>query len=279
MRVDSHHHFWNYSAAQYGWISPQMAVLRRNFTAADLKREIDAVGIDGVVSVQARQSVAETQWLLDIAAANPFVLGVVGWLPLADERVQSEMERLSHFPLLKSVRHVVQDEPDDAFILGAEFNRGVELLKDYGLVFDILIFARQLANSIQFVDRHPEQEFVLDHIAKPTIRLAEFDSVWEKHIRELAKRPHVTCKFSALVTEVRDADWTVESLRPYWDVVLEAFTPARLMFGSDWPVCLLRSQYVAWVDAVKELSSGLTRAEQDDLWGNTATRAYRLSQH
>ncbi len=276
MRLDSHHHFWNYSASAYPWISEQMSVLRRNFNAADLQAEIKAVGIEGVVTVQARQSIEETEWLLATAAEHKFIRGVVGWLPLASGTAQAEMERLSHDPLLKSVRHVVQDEADDAFILGEDFNHGVTLLKDYGLVYDILIFARQLANSIRFVDRHPEQEFVLDHIAKPTIAAAKFDDMWAKQFRELAKRPNVTCKFSALVTEVRDSDWTVEMLQPYWDVAVEAFTPARLMFGSDWPVCLLRSPYSAWFTAVEQLASKLSASEKADFWGLTAARAYRI---
>ena len=276
MRIDSHHHFWNYTPAAYPWIGPHMAALQRDFAPADLQAEIAAAGIEGVISVQARQSIEETEWLLATAAKHDFIRGVVGWLPLADAEVQSEIERLSHDSRLKSLRHVVQDEPDDAFILGGDFNRGVGLLKHYGLTYDILIFARHLPNTIRFVDLHPEQEFVLDHIAKPTISAAKFDETWAQNIRQLAQRPQVTCKFSALVTEVRDSQWTVQQLRPYWDVVLEAFTPRRLMFGSDWPVCLLRSSYAAWVAAVRELSADLTADEQADLWGNTAHRAYHL---
>ncbi len=277
MRIDSHHHFWDYSAEAYPWISEKMSKLRHDFKADHLKTEIAAAGLDGVVSVQARQSIVESDWLLEVASTSDFVKGVVGWVPLANSDVRSEIERLSHFPLFKSVRHVVQDEPDDAFILGANFNRGVSLLKEYGLVYDILIFARQLSNSIKFVDQHPEQEFVLDHIAKPTIVAAEFDKVWATNIRELAKRPNVTCKFSALVTEVRDETWTVETLRPYWDVAIEAFTPDRLMFGSDWPVCLLRSEYQDWVAAVEELSKSLSPTERTAFWGGTAARAYQLT--
>lgn len=278
MRIDSHHHFWNYTAAEYPWISDSMSVLQRDFGPADLLAEIEAMGIDGVISVQARQSLEETQWLLEIAAQHPYIRGVVGWLPLANSDVRQEMERLSHDPLLKSVRHVVQDEVDDAFILGQDFNRGVALLKDFDLVYDILIFAKQLANTIRFVDQHPAQQFVLDHIAKPTIAAGEFDAHWAIHFRELAKRPNVTCKFSALVTEVRDREWTIAALQPYWDVALEAFSPARLMFGSDWPVCLLRSQYSAWVSAVEQLASQLSTSEQSDFWGGTACRAYDLQQ-
>jgi L-fuconolactonase len=276
MRIDSHHHFWKFSQAAYPWIDARMSVLQRDFLPEDLKREITGLGIDGVVSVQARQSLEETEWLLELASQHDFIRGVVGWIPLQSQDAQSEIERLSHNDLLKSVRHVVQDEPDDAFLLGEEFNRGVTWLKDYGLVYDILIFARQLPNTVRFVDQHPDQEFVLDHIAKPTIAAANFDHLWAKHFRELAKRPNVTCKFSALVTEVRDLEWTVSGLQPYWDVALEAFSPQRLMFGSDWPVCLLRSQYAAWLEAVEQLAAQLTPSEREQFWHQTATRAYHL---
>lgn len=253
-----------------------MPALRRDFTISDLQREIGANGIDGVVSVQARQSIEETSCLLETAQANPCVRGVVGWLPLAEPGIRGELEKWSQHKLLKGVRHVVQDEPDDAFLLRADFNEGVGLLKEFGLVYDILIYAKHLPYAIEFVDLHPEQPFVLDHIAKPTIRQAHFDQCWAEQIRELAKRAHITCKFSAVVTEVRDPEWSTELLRPYWEVALEAFGPSRLMFGSDWPVCLLRSEYSRWVTTVEELSAPLSQAEKAALWGTTAIAAYRL---
>lgn len=276
MRVDSHHHFWNYSAEQYPWINADMDALRRDFTALDLEHEMQQASIDGVVSVQARQSIEETEWLLALAAEVDFILGVVGWLPLAARDARSHIERWSHFLKLRSVRHVVQDEPDDAFLLREDFNRGVELLKEYSLVYDILIFAKHLPNTLAFVDRHPQQQFVLDHVAKPVIRSGKFDQQWAGDLCKLAKRAHVTCKFSGLVTEVRDGQWSVETLRPYWDVALEAFGPERLMFGSDWPVCLLRSDYLRWVAAVEQLSAGLSLSERQAMWGQTAMRVYRL---
>lgn len=253
-----------------------MSTLRRDFTPADLLQVIEPAGIEGVVSVQARQTIEETEWLLELAANHDFIRGVVGWLPLARPDVGGELERCSHFSKLRSVRHVVQDEADDGFILGDDFNRGVSQLKDYDLVYDILIYAKHLPNTLLFVDRHPQQPFVLDHIAKPTIQSGAFDEQWARGVQELSKRPHVTCKFSGLVTEVRDAEWSVDTLRPYWDVVLEAFGPSRLMFGSDWPVCVLRSEYARWVDAAEQLSAKLSSVERQDLWGQTAIRAYGL---
>ncbi|MCR9294374.1 MAG: amidohydrolase family protein [bacterium] len=276
MRVDSHHHFWNYSPEQYGWISEQMQPLQRDFGPADLSILADQTKINGVVSVQARQTIEETRWLLEIARKQPLVWGVVGWLPLRSKDVESIIEEWTHDEYLKSARHVVHDEPDDAFILGEDFNRGVSLLKNYGLVYDILIFAKHLKNTIEFVDRHPEQMFVVDHIAKPNIRADQFDETWKRDLIELGKRPHVTCKFSGVVTEVRDADWDVELLRPYWDSALEAFGADRLMFGSDWPVCLLRSSYQDWVRTVEQLASSLSHDEQSAFWAQNAIRTYSL---
>lgn len=276
MKIDSHHHFWNYSAEEYGWIDDSMEKLRRDFLPADLKQAIDSVGFEGVVSVQARQTTVETQWLLDFAAENEFILGVVGWVELCCSSVSEQLDQFSNHPKLKAVRHVVQDEPDDEFILRDDFNQGVALLKNYGLVYDILIFERQLAASIQFVDRHPGQKFVLDHIAKPQIGKSLMDP-WQANIRELAKRPNVTCKVSGMVTEADHENWTPDELRPYWETVLEAFGPDRLMFGSDWPVCLLASGYVRWHETMSEYASELSESEKESLFGGTATEAYGLS--
>jgi len=286
MLIDAHHHLWQYSSSQYGWISEQMQVLRRDFLAADLHEVAQAVGVDGFVSVQARQSLAETEALLEIARQDPLVLGVVGWVPLAAEDLCDQLDRLCQSPWLKAVRHVVQDEPDDRFLLDEAFNRGVAALGRYGLVYDVLIYARQLPAAIEFADLHPAQPLVLDHIAKPTIT-AEFDHRWETNFRELAKREHVTCKFSGVVTEIRDQttilsnagqpeDWSLDQIRRYWEVALEAFTPKRLMFGSDWPVCLLRTPYARWVNTVRELAGSLSPDEQADLFAGNAISAYNL---
>lgn len=277
MRIDSHHHLWNYSPRHYGWISEQMSVLRRDFTPADLTATVEPHGVTGVVSVQARQSLEETHWLLALADAHPIIRGVVGWVPLMAPEIRDVLQSLSSADKLKAVRHVVQDEPDDNFILGDDFHRGVNLLKEFGLVYDILIFAKQLRPSIQFVDRHPDQPFVLDHIAKPSIRPGQLDQSWEAEIRDLARRPQVSCKFSGVVTEiVGTGEWSVETIRPYWDVVLDAFGPSRLMYGSDWPVCLLRSQYGAWVEAVEQLTKTLSESEQTAFWSGNAIAAYNL---
>lgn len=275
MRIDSHHHFWKYDPAQYGWISDEMAAIRRDFLPADLEAEIRAAGVDGVVSVQARQSVEETAWLLDLAEANDFIRGVVGWAPLISPRVREDIARFAPNPKLKAVRHVLQGESDENYMLRADFNRGIDALRELNLVYDILIYERHLPQTIRFVDMHRGQVFVLDHVAKPRIR----DNIlapWDRNIRELARRPNVYCKLSGLVTEADFRTWTEEQLRPYMEVVLEAFGPSRVMFGSDWPVCRVAVQYVRWHRIVAEFVSGLSPAEQDRVLGGTAVEAYRL---
>lgn len=276
MRVDSHHHFWNYSLEEYGWINEKMQVLRRDFAPKDLLAETQTTHIDYVVSVQARQEIQETRFLLEYAKNNSWIKGVVGWVPLAQNSIAKVLDSFQDQSLLKGVRHVVQDEPDEKFLDRDDFNAGIKLLRSFKLVYDILIFGKQLPMAIRFVDRHPNQPFVLDHIAKPVIAASGIDRQWEKDFRELAKRRNVDCKFSALVTEVRDPTWTVELLRPYWDVALEAFGPDRLMFGSDWPVCLLRSSYADWVAAVSVLAKDLSPQQQANFWGGNANRAYNL---
>lgn len=274
-KIDAHHHLWKYGP-DYGWINDSMSVIKRDFLPADLKKEIDAAGISGVVSVQARQTVEETRWLLELAAQNPFMKGVVGWLPLADPGFPEVLAGFAGNHKLKGIRHVVQDEPDDKFILGAAFNRGIAALQRTGLVYDILIFERHLPYAIQFVDRHPRQVFVLDHIAKPRIK-DRVISPWRENMKELARRPNVYCKLSGTVTEADHAKWTEADLKPYIETALEAFGPKRLMFGSDWPVCLLAATYKRWVETVTKAVAGLSQSEKDRFWGGTAAEAYKLS--
>ncbi len=275
MRIDAHHHFWCYTPAEYGWIDDSMAVLRRDFLPNELEHEIKAVGIDGVISVQARQSLAETRWLCELAAEHSFVKAVVGWVPLLDPNVKEYLETLAHCHTLKAVRHVVQDEPDDQFLLRDDFNRGIDALGDFWLAYDILILERHLPQTIEFVDRHPYQTFVLDHLAKPRARANQLDP-WASNIRKLAERENVYCKFSGLVTEANWQDWSESDLATYWLVVLDAFGPRRIMFGSDWPVCLLASSYHSWYELCRRFASTLSDNEQARIFGGTAIEAYRL---
>lgn len=274
MKIDAHHHFWNYNPVEYDWIDEPMQRIRRDYLPADLQKEISAVGIDGVVSVQARQTLEETDWLLEFADEHDFIRGVVGWAPLADADAQQSLERIAANPKLRGVRHVVQAEPDD-FLQRPDFNAGVSLLKNHNLVYDILVVERQLPPSIQFVDRHPEQIFVLDHIAKPQIGKNLLEP-WKKNIKELAKRKNVYCKLSGMTTEADFKNWTAKQLLPYVETVLEAFGAERLMFGSDWPVCLVAVEYADWFALVNDFFGKLASAERDHLFAQTAIEAYQL---
>jgi len=273
--IDSHHHFWSYTDADYGWIPPEWSVIKRDFLPADLAAEISAAGVDGVISVQARQSLVETDWLLGFAAKNDFIRGVVGWVPLVDPAVETHLDRYATHPKLRSLRHVLQAEADDAYMLREDFNRGISALTRRGLTYDILILECHLPNTLAFVDRHPNQTFVLDHIAKPLIK----DNIlepWARLIRELARRPNVACKLSGMVTEADVKTWTPAQLRPYFDGVLSAFGPSRLLFGTDWPVCLAGVSYSGWKHAVEAALSTLSASERAAVMGENAVRLYRL---
>ncbi|WP_319503386.1 amidohydrolase family protein [uncultured Draconibacterium sp.] len=275
MIIDTHHHLWNYNPVEFDWIDDEMATIRKSFLPADLQATLADTGVEGVVTVQARQSLEETNWLLKLASENDFMKGVVGWVPLADENIQQILDRYKSNLWLKGVRHVVQGEPDPEFILGKDFNKGISLLKNYNLVYDILIFEHQLPNTIRFVDQHPGQQFVVDHIAKPKIKINELEP-WAENIKELAKRENVSCKISGMVTEADYKLWTDEQLKPYFETVLDAFGPSRLLFGSDWPVCLVATNYSNWLDLVKKTISKLTNEEQDLILYKNAQRIYNI---
>jgi L-fuconolactonase len=276
MTIDSHHHLWKYSADQYPWISDDMAILRRDYWDRELSEIAKSHDVDGFVTVQARQSLVETETLLTLSESQSLIKGVVGWVDLASEEVCDQLDRFGGHKKLKGVRHVVQDEPDDQFILGRAFNRGVAALSGRNLVYDVLIFARQLGPAIEFVSSHPDIPMVLDHIAKPSIGGGSVDPEWTAGIRRLAELPNVACKFSGVATEVSAATWDLSTIRPYWDVVLEAFTPSRLMFGSDWPVCLLRTEYGRWIETARLLAGELSTDEQIQFFHKTAQRLYHL---
>ena len=275
MIIDSHHHYWHYNPEEYNWIDDSMKAIRKDFVPEMLEKTIQEAGIDGVISVHARQSVEETEWLIGLAHQNQFMKGVVGWLPLCQDDIEVYLIKYSGEKILKGLRHVVQGEPDPEFILRSDFNRGICLLKRYSLVYDILVVERQLPNTIKFVDLHPNQPFVLDHMAKPGIGRNEL-SPWKENIRELAKRENVNCKLSGMVTEADFNHWTPEQLIPYFDVILEAFGPDRLLFGSDWPVCLVATTYRSWAYLVMKNISTFSETEQAKIMGGNAVRIYDL---
>jgi L-fuconolactonase len=274
MKIDSHHHLWAINDTDYVWMSEAHAAIRRDFLATDLDAVLDESGIDGSVAVQARQMTGETEFLLDIADADPRIKAVVGWVPLCENGGEPWLEKFAAHPKLRGVRHVVHDEPDDQFILRPDFNQGIRNLAKYGLLYDILIFWKHLPQTIEFVDLHPDQPFVVDHIAKPRIAAGNFDAEWAAGIRELAKRDHVSCKVSGMLTEVRGETWNPDLLRPYFETVHEAFGPQRVMFGSDWPVCLLRASHAEWTRTCGDLTNSLAPENQSAFWGDNARRIY-----
>jgi len=273
--VDSHQHFWRYDPVEYDWIDDDLAAIRRDFLPADLAREVAAAGVDAVVSVQARQTLGETRWLLELAEANELVAGVVGWVPLVSPSVGDTLAELAATPRLCGVRHVLQGEADPGFAARPDFNRGVAALRGLGLAYDVLVYERQLPAATALVDRHPDQVFVVDHVAKPRIREGAV-SPWRERMRELARRPNVFCKLSGMITEADVRAWTRAALQPYADVVLEAFGPSRVMFGSDWPVCLAGCSYSRWLTTVRELCASLSAGERESVLGGAARKAYGL---
>jgi len=268
MRIDAHQHFWVYNQREYVWIDDSMALLRRDFLPKDLEPELERNGFQGCVVVQARQTLEETRWLLELATDTPFILGVVGWVDLQSPDVRSQLKAFAANPKLVGIRHIAQSEPNDRFLLQPEFLRGMSLLAEFDLAYDILIYSKHLSVAAEFVKRFPHQRFVLDHLAKPPIKSGKLRP-WELGMRELGAFPNVFCKLSGLVTEDDWQNWKPEHIAPYIDVALESFGPGRLMIGSDWPVCTLAASYTRTINLVKDyLSQHPTEVQEATLGGN-----------
>ena len=276
MKIDSHQHFWRYSAREYPWMNDRMKRLRQDFLPADLERELGRAQVDGSIAVQARQNMEESRWLLNLADQHPLILGVVGWVDLQSEMVEEELAELSKHPKLVGVRHVVQDEPDDEFMLRPNFLRGLAKLKQFNLTYDLLLFPRHLPVARQVVRQFPEQPFVLDHLAKPFIKTGEL-APWREGIRALAELRNVSCKVSGMVTEATWGGWTPEQFQPYLDVVFEAFGEDRLLFGSDWPVCLLAGSYEEVLGLVTNYLDRWPEKVLQKVLGENAARFYGLA--
>ena len=275
MRIDAHQHFWMYSEREYGWINDSMAALRRDFLPADLKPELERNGFQGCVAVQARQTLEETRWLLELTEHAPFILGVVGWVDLRSPRLQFELESLAINPKLVGVRHIVQSEPDERFLLQPDFLRGIAMLEQFDLAYDVLIYTRHLPVAAEFVTKFPRQRFVLDHLAKPPIKSGAID-VWARGIQGLAAFSNVYCKVSGLVTEADWQAWKPEDIRPYLDLVFECFGPSRLMTGSDWPVCTVAGSYSRVMNLTKDYLGKYAEKERDAVLGENAATFWRL---
>jgi L-fuconolactonase len=275
MNIDSHQHFWVFEHARHDWIDEHMGVLKHNFLPEDLASEFDAAKIDASVAVQADQSERETLFLLDLAKRSTRIAGIVGWVDLASPRIDERLEFFSGYKKLRGFRHIVQSEPDDDFMLRAEFMRGISRLQEFGFAYDILIYPKQLPAAIELVERFPRQRFVVDHLAKPEIKLKNIEA-WAAQIRSIAGNTNVYCKLSGLVTEADWHRWTPLDFDPYLDVVFESFGVDRLMFGSDWPVCLLAASYGQVKYIVENYVDRKAPGAKDKVFGANAIRFYDL---
>jgi len=275
MHVDAHQHYWIYNRDEYGWIDDSMAALRRDFLPEHLRPELASNDIRGSVVVQTRQTLEETRWLLELAEHSSTILGVVGWVDLQSPRVHSQLAEFAKHPKLVGIRHIVQSELDDRFLLRPDFLRGISLLEKFDLAYDILIYTRHLQIAAEFVEQFPRQRFVLDHLAKPPIKIGDIEP-WAAGIRRLATFPNVFCKLSGLVTEADWKHWTPQQIAPYLDVAFESFGLGRLMIGSDWPVCLVAASYTRAIDVVKNYLSRHTPEVRTAVLGGNAQRFWRL---
>jgi len=274
MKIDAHQHFWKYNPVRDSWIDSSMEVIRKDFLPKDLKPILDANAIDGCIAVQADQSETETNFLLDLAENNTFIKGVVGWVDLKAENVEERLAYFSKNKLFKGVRHIVQAEKDD-FVLDIKFQNGIGKLNSFSLVYDLLVFPNQLENTIKLVEKFPNQQFVLDHIAKPQISKG-IDNYWMEQIFKLASFNNVSCKISGMVTETENFNWKTEEFTPFLDTIVKAFGTERILYGSDWPVCLLGAEYKSVLQIIKNYFIDFSKEEQNQIMGGNASRIYNL---
>ncbi|MGD1889318.1 MAG: amidohydrolase family protein [Cyclobacteriaceae bacterium] len=275
-KIDSHQHFWHYHPSTHGWINDQMSVLKQDFLPPDLATELKANNVLGCVAVQASQTLQETEWLLSLADQHSFILGIVGWVNLKSADLPNSLERLAQNPNLKGIRHVIQDEPDDDFMLDPDFIRGVNQLPKHGLTYDLLIFEHHLPVALNFLNQLHDVKVVVDHIAKPKIAQAELQP-WQKNIAALARKSSSYCKISGMVTEADWQHWRYDNLVPYLDTIVEAFGPDRLMIGSDWPVCLLAAKYERIMEIVNRYFEEFSENEREQIFFKNAREFYQLS--
>jgi len=275
-RIDAHQHFWKFDPVRDSWINNDMMVIQRDFLPADLEPVLQAAGIDGCVLVQVDQSEEENKFQLGNAAQYSFIKGVVGWVDLQDPHVEEKLAYYKAFPKMKGFRHILQGEPNRALMLKPAFKNGIGLLKKYGFTYDILIFPDQLGYTQDLAAAYPNQPFVVDHLAKPNIKDRKLTAEWKAAIRNVAACENVMCKISGMVTEADWKHWKPEDFKPYLDTVVEAFGPRRILYGSDWPVCLLGGSYQEVMQIVLDYFSTHSADEQEAFFGGNALRFYNL---
>jgi len=274
-RIDAHQHFWIYNQEEYKWIDESMVKLQRDFLPSHIDKELKRNGIDFCVTVQAPQTLQETKWLLELAQNNSFIKGIVGWVDLKSNSVEKDLEQFAAYKKFKGVRHVLQNEDDDRYMLQPDFKQGLSQLEKYGLTYDILIYPRHIKYACGLVSEFPQQKFIIDHLAKPLIKEGKIE-VWKKDMKELAKADNLFCKLSGMVTEANWNSWMQEDFVPYMETLLEIFGPNRLLFGSDWPVCTVAAKYEQVLGIVTNFISFLSPAEQAHIMGQNAIDFYNL---
>lgn len=275
MRIDAHQHFWIYNAERDQWITDAMRAIQRDFLPNDLAPSLRENGIDGVVAVQASQSHEETQFLVDLSTVYAMIKAVVGWVDLASEKVDEYLEHFSQFKVIKGFRHVVEAEEETDFLMRDDIQRGIKALKNYGYTYDLLVRPRHFESTLACVRKNPEQQFVLDHMAKPSIKTGEFDQ-WAAFIEQLASNDNVVCKVSGLATEAGWQNWKIEDFALYIDHVVTCFGVERILYGSDWPVCLLAATYKENMEIMSSRLSSFTEEEKAAFWGGNALRIYHI---
>jgi L-fucono-1,5-lactonase len=273
--IDSHQHFWQVGQFDYPWMTPQVELLCRDYLTPMLAPILNRSGVDKTILVQASNSVEETRWLLELAAENSFIGGVVGWVDLQSDDVARQLDEFTAHPKFKGVRHLVESEAADDWLTRASVIRGMRELGSRGLVYDLLVHTRHLKHAEKVVTQCPDLRFVIDHMAKPPIASGKIDE-WARGLKQLAGHPNVSCKLSGLVTEANWTNWDDEDLKPYVETALEYFGPKRMMFGSDWPVCLLAATYEQVLDAFEMLLAGLDEKDTRRVFSESAIEFYRI---
>lgn len=275
MVIDSHQHFWHYDPLRHAWITEEMSAIRRDFLPEHYETECSANGVGASVVVQVDQTESETDFLLDLAERSPRIAGVVGWIDLRSAHLEERLQHFSRFKKLRGFRHIAQAEADDRFLAQTDFLNGIARLRNFNFTFDVLIYPKQLPVAIELVSRFPEQPFVLDHLAKPLIKAGTLEP-WASHVKSLAQNPNVFCKLSGLVTEADWQNWEADDFRPYLDVVFAVFGPERLMFGSDWPVCLVAASYAKVKQLIESYVDANAPQQKEKIFGENAIRFYGL---
>lgn len=276
MIIDSHQHFWQYDAKRHDWITDEMKILRKDYLPADALPVMQEAGVQGCVAVQADQSEAETEFLLQQTVEHPFIKAVVGWVDLRAKNLQERLDYFKQFVPLKGFRHVVQGEADDRFIMGKQFTEGVAMLEKYGYTYDILIFPKQLPAALEFAKQHDKMRLVIDHGAKPNLKTGEIGQ-WLAYMQQFAELKHVGCKISGLVTEADWKKWNREQIFTILEALTQIFGPSRLMFGSDYPVCKLATTYLQWMELCKDFFRHFSEAEKQMIFGGNAIRFYNIN--